>query len=295
MSILNELFHFERPATLGERIHLRFFEVFVCTWAIVFAWEWASYIPRLGDVILPLGLAQWIDVRFMFDELAARLNAALLTACCVTGFLGRFRPAYALALLAFHLQYVARYSQGEISHGSNVIGTAIAGLAIGTLVERTSIQARRFAFGFDVLFTAIAYASAALCKLVATGPTWVSGSHLALWIHERSVDGFGYHGEIVLNGVQQLLLDYPWLATTALTFGLLAEAGALLGIRRSLRPVAFSMVIAMHVGIWFSMDLLFPLNVSMLAVLAFPWDRWLQSAYMRLRPASITEAPPVQS
>lgn len=276
MRVLQELFRYEQPASTGESLHLRGFELFVCAWVAHFVWQWSPEIARLGAVVLPLGVANWVDVTFMFNELAPRINAALITVGCLLG-LSRFaRPGYALAMLGFHLQYAARYSQGEISHGSNLIGTALFTMALGALLERDALRARRFSFGFSVLLTGIGYSSAALCKLVATGPLWVRGEHLVLWIHERSIDGFGKNGEIALNSLQELLLAQPLLATLTLTFGLLAEACGILMVRPKLRPYISGILMLMHVGIWMSMDILFEVNIWFLVVLGLPWGPWFE-------------------
>lgn len=278
MKLLQALLGYGRPETVGERLYLRCFELFVCGWAILFAWQWAGYLPRLGGVISPAGVGHWIDLSVLFEPVLARTNAALITLCCIVGMLHVFRPAYAIAIVAMHVQFAARYSQGKIPHGATLIGVGLLGLALGALLERRPLWAQRFALGFTVLFTAIGYTSAALCKLGASGPGWIAGEHLVLWIHERLVDAGGKYGEGSLNSVQVMLLDHPPLATLSLTFGLVMEAIALLAILPRFRPWVFGLLILMHVGIWISMDILFDVNVYFLILLAFPWGTWLHGA-----------------
>jgi hypothetical protein len=273
--IESNLFGFERVASPGERLHLRLFEALVVAWTLDLVWTWAWYIPRLREVVLPLGLARWLDVRFMFGAGVSYANAALVSAALVLGAWGRARPAYGIALLGFHLQYVARFSLGKVSHGSSLIGLAVLGLALGALISADGVGARRFAFGFTVALSAIGYTSAAICKLIATGPRWISAHHLQLWIEERAIDGLSKTGQVALNPIQRLLADTPWLASLTLAFGLCAEALAWLGFARRLRPWVFGALIAMHLGIWISMDILFDANVSVLLVLGLPWQRWL--------------------
>jgi hypothetical protein len=276
MRILHEIFGFEQAVTRGERLHLRFFELFIVLWALRFGWVWAEDIQPLSDVVVPLGVARFIDISFMFGPVMPRLNAILLTALLGAGFLRVWRPAYALALVSFHLQYAARDVLGEISHGTNLVGTAIAGLALGALLLRDAIQQRRFGFGFTVLFTAIGYTSAGFCKLIATGPRWVDGHHLMMWINERSVDAIGKWGEVSHNALQRLALDNWWAATLILGIGILTELSSILAIFRRFRPYVFGAVIGMHLGIWAVMDILFDVNVYLLVVIAFPWAQWLE-------------------
>src|SRR5690349_1474551 len=113
MRILRELFGFEQPVTPGERLHLRIFELFVVLWTLHYGWVWAEDIQPLSDVVLPLGVARFIDISFMFGPVMPRLNALVLTALLGAGFLRVWRPAYLFALMSFHLQYAARDVLGE--------------------------------------------------------------------------------------------------------------------------------------------------------------------------------------
>jgi hypothetical protein len=275
MTLLHELFGFERRASAGERVHLRCFELCVLAWALYYVWKWAAEIPRMRDIVLPMGVANWLDVSFMFAVAPARANAVLCTILLLLGALRAWRPAYALGLLLMHLQYAARDVLGEISHGSNLVGTALVGMALGALLETDALQQRRFGFGFSVLFTGIGYLSAGICKLIATGPQWVSGQHLLLWIHERGVDALSKHGAVHFNWLQQMAMERRWIATLILVVGLSTELAAWLGWWRTARPVCFGALIGMHLGIWLSMDILFDTNMYLLVVLAFPWGLWL--------------------
>ena len=102
----------ERPR--GSALHFRIFESFVLVYTLIFAWEWARYIPQIQDVVLPLGIAGYVDVSFLFNQPAAFANAALITAALLVGWTRTSRWGYAVALAAFHLHYVARYCLGEI-------------------------------------------------------------------------------------------------------------------------------------------------------------------------------------
>jgi hypothetical protein len=274
----HHLFRLGWETSRGERAHLRAFELLVAALTVWHVWRWSGTIAGLETVVQPLGLAHWVDVSFLFAPLAARANAAVVTLAVLAGALRMGRPAYAVALLGFHLQYVARYSLGKPSHGSSMIGLAVLGLALGSYVAEDALDARRFAFGFTVAFAAVGYASAAACKLIATGPGWVRGEHLALWITERSVDGYGKTGELVVNRLQQVLLDAPRLASATLCFGLISEALAVLAWSRRYRAAVFGALLLMHFGIWWSMDILFDTNIALLLVLGFPWDRWGNAA-----------------
>ena len=130
-TLSTELFASDSPETRGERLFVRLVEGFLLAYTLHFCWDWGFYIQRnITEVILPLGIAQYIDVSFLFDHYLAVGNAALVTALGLMGFFRLWRPSYAAALALFHLQYTARYSLGEISHGSNLVGMGILGLAL---------------------------------------------------------------------------------------------------------------------------------------------------------------------
>ena len=183
--LLQNLFDFERQETVGEILFFRFFELFVVYFALIYAWEWGPYLSRLSDVVLPLGIAEYIDISFMFENNLGIVNAIVMTVMLALGFLRIWRYGYLAAILSFHLHYAARYSQGEISHGSNLVGTIILLLAVATLAFKHRKEIRRTTLGLCYFFIGLGYTSAALCKLGATGPTWPAGRHLRMWIQER--------------------------------------------------------------------------------------------------------------
>lgn len=279
-----ELFSFEVPATRGELLAFRAIELIVCAFTLDTIWPWAVAIQRHTAVILPLGLAQYIDITLLFGP-QAYVAAALASVLIVLGFL-RVRYAYAGALLVFHLLYAARYCLGEISHGSNFAGTAVLALAVGTALARDAQSIQKTTLGFLCFFFGIGYTSAGVCKLVATGPDWAAGEHLILWMRERGVDMLSSRGVFQDNSVRQYLLAHPGAGAFTLGFGLVAElAGVCLWFRR-LRPFVAGALIAMHTGIGLTMGLYFPQNITLLACVGFPWGRWLDALLERAAPSA---------
>ena len=283
--LLKNLFDFEREETAGEILIYRFFELVVVYWTINYAWRWGPYLSRLKDTVLPLGIAEYVDITFMFNHPLGIINAVLMTVLVLMGFFRIWRYAYLATLLVFHLHYVARFSQGEISHGSNMVGTIIFALAVATLVFEHRREIRRAALGLTYFFIGSAYTSAALCKLIATGPTWPHGHHLWMWIQERTVDQFSMTGSIDYNWLQQLALDHTLIGTAILTVGLLAELFAFLFWYKRTRALAGTMVVGMHIGIWGVMRLTFSANTYILLILAYSWPRLIDWGLERLDPA----------
>ncbi|MDZ4701436.1 MAG: hypothetical protein SH809_17115 [Rhodothermales bacterium] len=272
------LFGFDRPLTSGESLHHRAFEAFVVYWVIYFAWSWGLYIDKISDVVLPLGIAEYIDISFMFNGPAALVNAGLMTGTVLMGFFGIWRYGYLASLLFMHVQYVARFCLGEISHGSNIAGICLLGLALGALAFETRTRSLRFAMGFGYFTLGLGYTSAALCKLIGTGPHWVDGSHLWMWIAERTVDTFSMTGAVEFGMLQELALASHSLATAILAFGLLTELFGFLTWFPRARPYIAALLFSMHVGILLTMNINFPANNVAILVLGFPWDRWANAA-----------------
>src|SRR5699024_2236045 len=130
--IARQLWEPTRQETQGDRLFFRIFELFVIGYVIGMAWEWALYMDTYVKVVLPLGLANYIDISFLFDHSLALLNAALISVLVILSYFRKgFKWQYLLALLLFHLQHVARYSQGDIDHSSNLIGMALLCFGIG--------------------------------------------------------------------------------------------------------------------------------------------------------------------
>ena len=131
-------------------------------------------------------------------------------------------------------------------------------------------------------FIGLGYTSAALCKLVATGPTWPAGRHLWMWIQERTVDTFSLTGTVDYNWLQQLALDYGLIATAILTFGLLVEFFAFLMWFKRFRPAIMTLLAGMHIGIMMVMKLAFNANTLVLLLLAFSWATLIDYGLRRL-------------
>ncbi len=280
--LLHNLFDYDRTETVGEIVFYRFFELFVVYWALIYAWEWGPYLSRLKDVVLPLGIAEYIDITFMFENNLGIVNAIVMTVMLAVGFLRLWRYGYLVAILSFHVHYAARYSQGEISHGSNLIGTTILFFAVATLAFQHRKEIRRTVLGMCYFFYGIGYTSAALCKIVATGPTWPAGRHLWMWIQERTVDTFSLTGSVDYNWLQQLALDHGFIATMILTFGLLVELFAVLMWVKRFRPIIMPMLAGMHIGIMVVMRLDFVSNTLLLVFLAFAWASLIDYGLRRL-------------
>src|SRR5690625_7614141 len=102
--------------SLGEKLFFWCFGIIVVVYMLVVVWEWARYIPQMETVLLPLGIAGYVDVSFMFGNNLAFWNAGAITIAAALG-VSRIVPgiAYWIAIALFHLQYVSRYSLGEIS------------------------------------------------------------------------------------------------------------------------------------------------------------------------------------
>jgi len=280
--LLTNLFDFEREETAGEILAFRLFELGMAYWVLHYAWTWAFYILKIGDVVLPLGIAQHIDISFMFSHHLSLFNAAAITILLGVGFFRLWRFGYVSALLLMHIQYTARFSLGEISHGANIAGMVLLALALGALFFRDSVHAHRFTYGFSYLFLGLGYMSAATCKLVASGPLWVDGHHMWLWIGERTVDTFSLSGQIDYNWLQELTLNHVSIATLILSFGLLTELFAFLMWFKRTRPWIMTLLIGMHIGVLFTMKISFPANVAMLLLLAYPWGSWIDKGLMRM-------------
>lgn len=284
MSIKNrlskQLFNPERPETKGEIIFFRLFEVFIMCYVIKFSWEWGYYMLRNSEVVLPLGLANYIDVTFMFEHSISLITAAIISALVVLSFfrIGS-RWQYFIALLLFHLQYVGRFSQGEIPHSANLIGLSLLCFGIGSIFFREAVKKRRFILGSIIFFTGLGYTTAAFAKLIGTGIFWADGNHLWLWIAEKKTDILSRTGSFKYNWLQELALSSRLAATAILMVGWLTELSGFLIWWRSLRPYVITGIIMMHIGITLSMNIRFDAFIYELILIGYPWanliDRYI--------------------
>ncbi len=288
----DELFGFDRPETTGERVRFRLFELFAVVYAVYWAWDWGTYIQSIEGVVLPLGIANHLDVSFMFNNGVSLVNAGVLTVFILLGF---FRVApkwtYSLAVLAFHLHYASRYSLGEICHASQFVGMSVLALPISMWFSKEPKTQRRFALGAVYFFIGLGYVSAALSKLIATGPGWIQGRHLWLWIGEKSIDAYSKFGVLEHNWLQEFALSSVTISTMILAVGILTEAAGLLLWFRRTRPFIAVACVGMHFGIYLSMNIMFDMFIYQLLLIGLPWDRWIDQ-WLNRSSATSTGAVP---
>ena len=270
-----ELFGDDREETAGEVLFFRIFELFIVASAIHMVWDWGFYIQRISDIVLPLGIANYIDVSFLFGNGLSLVNAGLVTVLVFLGFARTNKYAYLAGFLLMHLQFAARYTLGEIPHSSNIVGMTLLGLALAMLLYREAHVRRRFVMGYTYFFVGLGYTLAAICKLIGTGPLWSDGRHLWLWVHEKAIDAMGYTGLLDYNAMQDLVLESVWIATALLTVGLLSEFFAWGMWWRKYRMLVLLAVLALHVGIYLVMNIMFWHTFFELILLAFPWASWI--------------------
>lgn len=282
MNLLRNLFDFDRPQTTGELIFFKGFELFLLLAVSNLAWSWGFYVLRISDVVLPLGMAQYVDIRFMFDHQLSLINASLITGLMLAGFFRLTRYAYFAGFLLLHVQYAARYTLGEIPHSSNMLGMTLLGLSVAMLIFSDDLHRRRFTLGFTYFFIGLGYTLSGFCKLIGTGITWPAGRHLWMWINEKSIDAFAKTGVLEFNLLQELALSSPEPATFFLTIGLLTELFAFLAWWKKFRMPVLVAVIGLHLGIYLVMNIFFKLSVYELVLLAFPWAAWLDRLASRV-------------
>lgn len=272
MRLLQNLFEFKRPDSIGVKLYLRIFELFTAIYTLIYAWNWGYDILRISDVVLPLGLANYMNVEIFFGNSLPLIIAGIMTLLVIAAyFLRRFKWLYIIVFFLLHIQYVTRFSLGEIPHSSNLVGFSVLGLGLAFCFINDKWKALAFAYGFLIFFTGLGYTSAAFSKLIATGITWVDGYHLWLWVAEKSTDVLSAEGKYAINWLQQMALQSRFVATVILSVGLFTEFFAFLLWWKKLRPFVTLMLIGMHLGIYYSMNIWFMSYMVQLTIIGFPW------------------------
>ncbi len=278
-----QLFEPDRDQTPGEVIFFKIFELFVIYYTIRFAWEWGIYTEfRNTEVVLTLGLANYFDVSVFFNNYLAIINAGFITILSIASYfrLG-YRWQYMLVIVLLHVQYVARFSQGEIPHSQNLIGMAVLCFAIGAIFFPDKKQMPRFVMGSIIFFIGLGYTSAFFAKLIGTGINWYDGRHLWLWISEKSIDILSREGAYNPNFLQAMALKSTAVASVILLIGWLTELIGFTIWWRKLRPYTTTFLIGMHLGITMTMNIRFDAFVIQLFMVGFPWylliDRYVKN------------------
>lgn len=279
----NQLFEPKRSQTAGEAIFFKLFELFVVFYTIKFAWEWGVYTAsRNVEVVLELGMANYIDVSMFFNNYLALANASFITIIAIFSYfrLG-YKWQYLVVMILLHVQYVARFSQGEIPHSQNLIGMSVLCFAIGAIFFPDKKKMPRFVMGSIIFFIGLGYTSAFFAKLIGTGFNWFDGRHLWLWIGEKSIDILSREGVYEANFLQSLALRSTAVASVILLIGWFTEFIGFTMWWKKIRPFTTLMLIGMHFGITMTMNIRFDAFVLQLILVGFPWyillDRYIKT------------------
>lgn len=278
-----QLFEPKRDVTPGELLFFKIFELFIAFYTIKFAWEWGIYAHlRNAEVVLPLGIAHYIDVSFFFQNYMAIVVAALITLLTVLAFfrLGT-KWMYMLVMILLHLQYVIRFSQGEIPHSQNLIGMGVFCFAIGAIFFPGLKTMPRFVLGSIIFFIGLGYTSASIAKFIGTGIDWYDGRHLWLWMKEKGIDILSREGSYHPNFLQQMAFEHTAVASIILLIGWFTEMIGVTMWWKKLRPYTTTLIIGMHFGITLTMNIRFDAFVFQLILVGFPWyillDKYITS------------------
>lgn len=266
----------ERPVDV---LFYKIVETYIVYRALEYCWQWGFFIQDIGDVVLPLGIANYVDVRFMFENGVSTAVAGVASALILAGYLRYGRYSYLIGFALFHLLFAARFCLGEIPHSSNFVGLAILLFGIAPLLHDNGTARRRFALGTLIFFIGLAYTTGAFSKLVATGVTWADGRHLWIWIAEKAADKYSEFGTLTYNPLQRLILDHWWLSTLSLTYGVITEFCAPAFWFRKTRPYAALALLGLHAGIFGTMRIMFSASMVIIALVGFPWADWLQKRF----------------
>ena len=275
----NQLFEPDRKTSSGELLFFKLFELFIIFYVIKYAWKWGFYAElRNLDVVLPLGLANYIDVSFFFQNQFALMVAGLLTICAVLAYFRKgTKWMYPVVMVLLHMQYVIRFSQGEIPHSSNLIGMAVFCFAMGSLFFAGKERMPRFVLGAIIFFTGLGYTSAFIAKLIGTGINWYDGRHLWLWMSEKGIDILSREGVYSPNFLQQIALNSTIAASIILLIGWLTEMIGITMWWKKIRPFTTTLIIGMHLGITMTMNIRFDAFVIQLILIGYPWYKLLDS------------------
>jgi len=261
----------------AQVVYFKIFEFFVLYNVIQLSWYWGLYTLKITDIVLPLGIATIIDISFMHGNNLPLINAGLISILTVLAFF-RKGPSwiYMVVFVLLHFQYVARFSIGEIPHSANLPGMALFSFAVGLIVFKESVHRYRFILGFTIFYIGLGYFSASMSKLIGTGPTWVDGRHLWLWIAEKGTDILSREGTFDYTIVQNIALNSIPAATLMLFVGIFTEfIGPLIWFRKT-RPYITLALVGMHFGVMMSMNIRFDAFMMELLLIGMPWPEWYE-------------------
>jgi hypothetical protein len=252
---------------------------------------WTQLFFGLGQAAqsMPVGLAHFMDLSFMqnsatYEPLRWGLAVALLA--WVAGFLTPIVCFYALFLIS--AAGSLRNSYGNIHHGTQVVGMVMLGYSLGYLWKccqpghARSVWQRLWCADRGMHETATwwalqaavaTYVVAGVSKLDNSGWAWITGLvHLPLHVEKIGFQHYLSSGQMEpfehSKDMAGMLAQYPNLTIWIVGSGLFFELFAFWALFSRWHASVFGVILfVMHVQIVWLMQLSFPLNSWVLALL----------------------------
>jgi hypothetical protein len=244
---------------------------------------------------MPKGLAHWMDLSFLQDPNIFPTLKIIFGLALLLWVFGKF-SVIACAYLLFLISAVGslRNSYGNIHHGTQIIGMVMLGWLVGYAWRLWQTDSPRpwlnrllsperkdheFATFLALQAAAGTYVIAGVSKLVNSGWAWITGlTNLSLHVEKIGYQHYLGTGDISrydhAKDMATMLAAHPTATVWIVGSGLFFELGAFWAVWSRAHAFIFGIILwIMHVQIVWLMQLEFPMNSWVLAVLFInmPW------------------------
>lgn len=268
-------------------LELTLVRLFLAWFALDYFLHYSDLTPFTAAPTAPKGIALYVDLLPLSDPGNLKMLKALMYVALAFFVLGvGTGPAIAAIAAGVTLCQTHLNSYGNIHHGTQAMGIALAFMAVGYLVHFAGDLARgtwrwtvfsrigphRLAFNFGLQALVGAYVVAGVSKLVISGFEWFTDlPYIAVDVLKIGHQHLYGEGDPAMlehaEKIAKIISDHPTLTIIVVGSGLFFELFAFLALINRWWSLAFGLVLfGMHEVIGYLMQLSFPRNEQMLFV-----------------------------
>lgn len=253
-------------------VESRALEIVTTLLAVRAAMSWTIDLGTIHSVTTPTGIGTLVDLSPLYGTVVPWSIFAGIVVSLLVGVTGWSRHAYFVAVALLHLQFCLRFVHGKVPHTEHLLGLVLLGFGVAHVVTRDPVRFRRLSLEYATGALVALYFLAAVTKLAVTGPSWVDGANLALWISRKHLDVFSASGIEPHGYLADLALRSRLVGTSILSAGLLIELASPLAFVERFRRRMLLLFMGLHVGISLTLHIHFVNCLAILLTMAFAWE-----------------------
>lgn len=184
--------------------------------------------------------------------------------------------------LTFIILQTMNYSYGKMGHSTHLLALILIGYVLYYFFFNYKDKTKwNIPIILSFIFISLYYFLSFLAKIYISQTEWINSYSLRIWINFKMWDSLGFNSNFTPNILQTIILSSPAAALLLSLYTLVIEfLGGISVFITKYRPVIYAGLVLLHVGIYFSMGIVFLGNILILAYLITDWPVQTKKLYL---------------